>query len=396
KEIKLRFDRIGKVLGYKINEKNVSKILQSLEFKILLESEIEIHVSVPAFRSDVEREIDLIEEVARIYGYDNIPTITKINISLGSKVDESSFEDKLRETSVSAGLFEIINNPLQSEKLVSFIGKKISIKNPQSLDMAYLRTSLVPGMLQVISNNIKVGEKNLALFEIGNIFNKKSASEIKGFDDLSEKKNLIIAVTGRLNEKEWNSPEKFYDFYYLKGLINSLISKISLDNVLNDSYTHNAKTIYDYHHTKYFNEKLVGVGGKVKNEVLKNFDIIQEVFCYELDIDELLNLKHAAKVYSSPLKFPKILRDFAFIFDKSVTYEEVKNFIVKEGSQLLKSVEIFDLFENENLGNDKKSMAFSLEYFDENRTLKEEEVEKDFVKLISLITKKFNAKLRGN
>ena len=136
-------------------------------------------------------------------------------------------------------------------------------------------------------------------------------------------------------------------------------------------------------------------GGKIKKDVLRNFDINQDVYCFEFDIEELSKIEASSKAFVEPLKYPKIFRDFAFIFDKDISYKEVKTFISKKSSPLLKSIDLFDLFENESLGNNKKSMAFSLEYFDESRTLKEEEVEKDFVNLISLVTKNFNATLRG-
>ncbi len=403
KTVNLRFQRVKRILGYEISNEKIKNILRGLELKILSSNENEIEVNIPTFRPDIEREIDLIEEVARINGYDNIPTISKINITLGHKVDESSFENDLRNALVALGLFEMINNPLQSEKLASLIGSKIKLKNPQSLDMAYLRTSLIPGLLQVISNNIKVSEKNLALYEIGNVFNKKTENEIKSFDDFEEKKKFIVAITGNQNEKEWNLNEKQFDFFYLKGIVNSIISKLSLDNVLNDLYYHNVNTIYEYHLEKNFsskdkniNEKLIGAGGKVRKDVLKKFDINQDVFCFEFDVDELRKIQPSSKTYVESLKYPKIFRDFAFIFDKEILFEDVRKFISKKSSPLLKNVRIFDLFESEALEKNKKSMAFALEYFEETRTLKEEEVEKDFTNLISLITKNFNAILRGN
>ena len=402
KEIQLRFQRIKRILGYDIPQEKIKSILNGLGLKIISETESELQISVPTYRPDIEREIDVIEEIARIYGYDNIPTISKINITLGHKVDESNFVNKFREVSIALGLFEMINNPLQSENLASLIGHKIALQNPQSLDMAYLRTSLIPGVLQVISSNIKVGEKNLALFEIGNVFNKISKDAINSFEDFVEKKKIIIAVTGKINEKEWNLEERSFDFFYLKGIVNAIISKFSLDNVLNDLYYHDVNTIFDYHFSKNFSsgknneeEKSIGIGGKVKKDVLRNFDINQDVYCFEFDLDAFSKIDASSKSFIEPLKYPKIFRDFAFIFDNDVPYEEVKLFIKKKSSSLLKSVNLFDLFESETLGQNKKSMAFSLEYFDENRTLKEEEVEKDFVNLISSVTKNFNAILRG-
>jgi len=153
--------------------------------------------------------------------------------------------------------------------------------------------------------------------------------------------------------------------------------------------------IRDSYLTKSFNEIELGRGGKLKNEVLKQFDINQDVYCFEFDLSALKSIQSNSKIYADPLKYPKIIRDFAFILDKSVKYLDVKEFIKKKSSQLLKVVSVFDVFESDSLGTDKKSLAFTLEYFDESRTLTEEEVEKDFNNLIALITKEFKAQLRG-
>jgi len=131
-------------------------------------------------------------------------------------------------------------------------------------------------------------------------------------------------------------------------------------------------------------------------EVLKKFDISQDVYCFEFNINLLKEIKKKEKVYSEPVKYPKVIRDFAFVFDKSLTYEQVKNFIQENGSKLLKSVSLFDIFQSESLGSDKQSFAFTLEYYSEDRTLTEEEIDKEFQNLINAVTKKFNAKLRGS
>jgi len=397
REVQLRLDRVKRVLGYEIPNEKIAEILEKLGLRIIFESGKLLRFAVPTSRNDIEREIDLIEEIARIYGYNNIPTISKISISLGERVEQTEFTDKIRNYCNGLGLYEMINNPLQSETYASILGEKISVINPQSLDMAYLRTSLIPGALSVVAKNINVGEKNLAIFEIGNIFNKNSEDiEIKSFDDFSENQNLIIILSGKLNEKTWELPEKEYDFYYLKSVINSLLAKISLDNVLNDLYYHNTNTIFDLYFTKSLGKTQVGIGGRVKKEVLKQFDIQQDVFCFELNLDLLKKIKLKPPKFSEPLKFPKSNRDFAFIFNKSVSYDEVINFIKKSSSELLKSVTLFDLFESEALGEGNKSMAFSLEYYSNERTLTEEEVEKAFTSLIKAVTKNFNAQLRGN
>ncbi|HSP88500.1 MAG TPA: phenylalanine--tRNA ligase subunit beta, partial [Ignavibacteriaceae bacterium] len=396
KEVQLRLSRIKKVLGYDIPEKNIETILSRLGLKIISKSKDEFKILVPTFRPDIEREVDLIEEVARIYGYEQIPTVPKITITLEKKYDESDFTDKIRNIATSLGLYEILNNPLIDEKSAQFEGTPIKLRNPQSEDMAYLRTSLIPGVLSVSSNNINKGEKNLSLFEIGNIFNKTNSNGINSFDDFIEERRLLLFLSGKEDEKHWNSQEKTVDFFSLKGLVDSFITKFSLDNVFNDSYYHSGNRNFAYYFTKSVNNQVLGIGGKVSKNVLKQFDISQDVFCFEFNLEELKKIQPKKKTYSTPIKYPKIVKDFAFIVDSSVSYEELTNYIKAEGSNLLKDVKLFDLFESESLGGGKKSMAFSLEFQAEDRTLTEDEVEKIFLHLIKLIEKKFNAKLRGN
>jgi phenylalanyl-tRNA synthetase beta chain len=258
-----------------------------------------------------------------------------------------------------------------------------------------LRTSLLSGGLITISKNIKQGVKDLKFFEIGEVFNKSTESEIKSFDDFSENQFLLFIISGQEQANSWNNKEKESDFYLLRGYADSFLRKIALDNVLIDSYYSTVDEIYDYHLTKNFKDIELGSGGKVRRVVLKQFDINQDVYCFEFNLTQLKSIETKGKSYKDPLKYPKIVRDFAFVLDKSVKYIDVKEFIKNKSSQLLKEVSVFDVFENDSLGFDKKSLAFTLEYYDKNRTLTEDEVEKDFNNLITLITKEFNAQLRG-
>ncbi len=395
-EVRLRFERVEKILGYKIEKKDISKILEKLGMKITFESADELHVSVPTFRPDIEREIDLIEEIARIYGYDNIPTVTKISITLGEKKDESGFADRVKDAAVELGFHEMINNPLQSEKTASLTGNPVKILNPQSTDMAYLRTSLLTGSLQTVSSNMNVGEKDLQFFEVGNIFSLKTDKKIADFDDFDEKEHLIFVISGKARRKTWYSDEENSDLFDLKGFIKSFISKFSLDNALQYSYNHEGNRYYTAKFSLTDNNGEIGFGGAVDKKLLKYFDIDQDVYCFEIDLKKLSEIPVSDRKYSELLRYPKVLRDFAFIFDKSVTYEQVSDFILEESAGLLKSVNLFDLFQSDTLGENKKSMAFTLEFFDKERTLTDEEVEKEFLHLISAVAEKFNAKLRGN
>jgi phenylalanyl-tRNA synthetase beta chain len=396
KEIELRFSRTAKILGYEIPSKKIKDILSRLGLALKVIDDDKLLVQVPTFRPDLEREIDLIEEIARINGYDNIPVVTKINNSLEKKIDDTEFDEQVRHIAASLGYFEMINNPLQSLQDANLTGNPIRISNPLSVDMEYLRTSLLSGALLTVAKNIRQGVKDLMLFEIGAVFNKTNLSEIKNFSDFEENQKSIFLVTGNYQIKSWNADERKTDYYLLKGQIDSFFRKIALDNVLIDSYYSSVNDIYAYYLTKSFNEIVLGLGGKINADVLKKYDINQDVYCFEFDLTEIKSIKLNAKRYKEPLKYPKIVRYFAFILDKSVQYLDLKNFIIQKSSELLKDVQLFDIFESENLGVDKKSLAFSLEFYDDNRTLTEDEVEKEFSNLIKLITKEFNAQLRGN
>lgn len=395
KEIELRFSRTTKILGYEVPAEKIKNILSRLGLAIKVLDEDKLLVSVPTYRPDIEREIDLIEEIARINGYDNIPTVSKINITLDQKHDETEIDEKIRQIATGLGFFEMINNPLQSEKDVKIFGNPIKLSNPLSADMEFLRTTLLSGALITVSKNLRQGVKEIKLFELGNVFNKNTSDEIKTFNDITENQNLLFLISGKENLKGWNTSEKGSDFYTLKGIVDSFLLKLSLDNVLIDSYYSAANEIYAYYLTKSSIKTQLGIGGKIRQDVLNQFDINQDVYCFEFNLTELKNISDKSERYEEPLKYPKVIRDFAFIFDESVQYLDIKEFIKKKSSQLLKEVTVFDLFESESLGERKKSLAFTLEYYDQNRTLTEEEVEKDFNSLIALITKEFNAQLRG-
>ena len=395
-QVKLRFNQVKRILGFDIASNRINEIILKLGFKILNENSESLQLIVPAFRPDIEREIDVIEEIARINGYDNIPTETKISFSFKKNIDQTSFSDSIRNVCTSLGLFEMINNPLQSEKVAGITGQKIKVLNPQNLDMEFLRTSLLPGALTIVGKNNNLGEKDLALFEIGDVFNLgEGKNSINSFEDFTESQRLLILLSGRNSLKEWYSDEDFFDLYSLKGLVDSFLVKFSLDNVLNDVYYASGNEIFDLFIGKTIKNNQIGSGGRVRKNILKQFGIAQNVFAFEFDIEQLKHINADNKKYSEPLKYPKVVRDFAFILDDSITYEQLRKFIQSKSSELLKSVKLFDVFSNKSLGENKRSLAIQLEYYSIERTLTDEEVEKEWSQLINLIQKEFRAQLRG-
>ena len=394
--IHFRFSQIRRILGYEITNEEAISIFEKLGFGVGQKTEHACVVEVGGFRTDIDREIDLIEELARIYGYDSIPSVPKISVSLQSRTDESSFAGKTRDLLVGLGFNEILNTTLVNEKNATRYGTPIRLLNPNTIDMEYLRTALFPAALDTVKRNINVGEKNLRLFEIGRVTNKHG-EQLNSFADFTEEENLLILLTGEVESKEWFREGRYFDLYDLKGFLNAFLKGIHLDNSLEVKYysTHKSNNLFESYFEKRFNGELIGFGGKVDKQLLLQYDLNQPVYLFELSLDKLKNVPLVKPRFKELLRFPKVYRDFAFVFDKAIEYSSVESFIRKASSALLEEVSLFDAFEHESLGSDKKSLALSLTYSNSERTLTEDEIEKEFKNLITAIEKEFNAKLRG-
>ena len=392
-EVELRYSRIEKILGYIVPKDQVSIILNKLGLAVLSETEEIFLVQVPPFRPDIEREIDLIEEVARIYGYDKIPEISKINVTLEPRVDQSEFVERAKQALLALGFNEIVTNSLMTDAIADKFGKSVSILNPQSSTMSHLRTSLLPGALMSVAKNLNVREKDLLLFEVGKVFNRLTENEINDFEDFVETEELSLIVTGNRTTDEWYSKESAYDIYDLKGFVTEFLRKLDI-TALNDS-SEISDELYEYGFSKTFKKKVIAQGGKLKTKVLKDFDIIQNVYVFTFNITELKQKRGKEKRFTDLLKYPKVVRDAAFILDKNILNSDIELVIVKACSKLLKNIKLFDIFESDSLGKGKKSMAYQLEFFNEERTLTEEEVDKEFWNAIEKVKEKFNAQLRG-
>ncbi|MEK6553011.1 MAG: phenylalanine--tRNA ligase subunit beta, partial [Bacteroidota bacterium] len=392
----IRFNRLNKILGYQIGASEVEKILIKLGFIIDKKSFDELTVTVPSYRQDIESEIDLIEEVARIYGYNKIPEVSKISVTLEEKVDHSAFNDRLRELLNSLGFYEIITNSLLSEDIARRFGNAINLLNPQSSEMSHLRTSLVPGLLTTISNNIKVNEKDLQLFEIGKVFEKVSVSNINDFKDFNESEHLLLVLTGNRIRNEWFEKDYPFDVYDLTGFVESFLTKILSGVTVNVKSMNESGSRFDYSFGLICENQNIGFGGSLKKEFCTLFDVDQDVYMIQVDLSVLKGISISKKIFNELLKFPKVYRDVAFVLDVNITSEQVMSIIKEASSNLLHNIKLFDIFQSESLGKDKKSLAFQLEFFNSSRTLTEEEVEKDFRNAIKAVEKIFNAQLRGS
>jgi len=398
-QITLRLSQVERILGYSIETDKIEKILTSLGFSITEKKEDKFIVNSPLFRPDCEREIDLIEEIARIYGYGFIPPVERIAISLEKKNDDTILASRLRNIFVGLGFNEAYGNTLLSEKTAALYGKPITMLNPQSIELSRLRTSLIPGAIEMTAKNINVSEKNLRLFEIGSVFNLVNPKPAT-FSDFTEDKKALFLITGEANQEEWLTKPRKFDFFDIKSILNLIVSNFLLDNFVSYSYYSTQNNLFDLSCEltvqKDGKTHPIGFGGSISKNVLKEYGINQEVYCFELSLSELKSVQRPFPKFKDLLRFPKIQKDFAFIFDDKVKYSEINDFIKKSSSELLKEISLFDLYKNESMGSGKRSLAFNLVYYDFNRTLKDEEIDADFFGLIEKIKSNFNAVLRGN
>ena len=307
KKVSLRINRIKKVLGFGITTEKVKEIFSGLEFEIISEKDETLTYLIPSFRHDIEREIDLIEEIARIYGYDNIPAIAKIGVSVERRVDHSSFNDKARETLSGLGFYEIITNSLLNKELASKYGNPVGVLNPQSVEMSHIRPSLLPGLLSTISRNIKVKESNLKLYEIGHVIAKFNDT-INDFSDFEETEHLMFAITGLAETDEWYSKKREFDFYDLKGISSSFLKSVTNSDRVKIKYNQNNEDgIFEYSISNLVGKKKFAEGGKVRSSILKEFGISQDVFAFDINLTELKKNNVVLSKFNELLKFPKIM-----------------------------------------------------------------------------------------
>lgn len=382
-KIILRYSKIDQILGIKIHREKIKEILRSLDIDILNEIPNGLEISVPPYRADVNREIDVIEEILRIYGYNKVDAPQKIAFTPNklSEDDQDSLENSWARTLQSQGFYEVMNNSLTAEKNVS--ENPVKLLNPLSSDLAFMRTSLLQGLLENTAYNINRKNPNIKFFELGKIYHKT--------EEYQERKQLALLVSGREVSENWLVPKSSTDFYHLKGYVSLLMQKLGLsieEKPLEDARFSDAIELIN-------NEKTIARIGKVSSELLKSFGIDQECFYAEIELETAQELREKGnfKFVDIP-KFNKIRRDLALLLDKNISYAELYASAMKNKSSYLKSVNLFDVYEGKNLPENKKSYALSFELLNEEKTLEEKEISEVMNGLIKTFENDFSATLR--
>lgn len=390
----LRFSKVEQILGTKIHKEKIKEILKSLEITVLNEIQNGLEVSVPAYRADVTREIDVIEEILRIYGYNKIDAPQKISFSpVKLKFDDQdALENSWARTLQSNGFNEVMNNSLTSVKDET---NAVKLLNPLSGDLAFMRKSLLEGLLQNADYNIKRKNADIKFFELGKIYHKKESSEAyldQREKKYEERKQLAILVSGREAAENWLQPKSATDFYYLKSYVKVLLDKLNFD--VEEKYSDDARFSEGLEFVS--NGKTIARLGKVSADLLKDADIDQACFYAEIELEicQELRAKENLKFKDIP-KFNKIRRDLALLIDKNVSYEELYHSAKKNPSKYLKNINLFDVYEGKNLPEGKKSYALSFELLNEEKTLEEKDISEVMNSLIKSFQKEFAAELRS-
>ncbi|MFV0530626.1 MAG: phenylalanine--tRNA ligase subunit beta [Flavobacteriales bacterium] len=392
-EIHLNFKTIDKLLGEKIPHQTTLSILNSLDIKVLSESKEGLILNVPPYRVDVQREADIIEEIVRIYGYNKIKIPTKLNTSIVSseRFNPNQIQEKTANHLASIGFNEMLSNSLE-KALYNDLSQTIdnhhtvTILNPLSQDLNTLRQSLLWGGLEAVSHNINHKNTDLKLFEFGKTYHQLE-SEYREFQCLA------LFITGKRLPENWIHPASPSDFYYAKGIVENILTKLKL-NALN-YFPVNNDVFAEGILIQTFKKPIAEVG-IIKQTLSKHFDINQPVIYAHLHWNTLLEFVTKQQTHFTEIpKYPSSRKDLALLIDQNVRFNDLYHTAFQTERHLLKKVNLFDVYEGKNLPQGKKSYALSFELQDHNKTLNDKQIDKTMSKLITAFEKQFGAELRS-
>ncbi len=399
--VTLRYQRARDICGADISNEQIKDILARLNFGIKNEDSESITVEAPSYRVDIEQEIDLVEEIARMYNYDEIePDFSlKMDLSATNVPEHLSIPRKrheLRTFLVPAGFKEIITQNMidpASAKLAE--DKLVTISNPLGEELSIMRPSLMPSLLKTVERNLRVSNTDLRMFEIGKTFHLVDKSEDTFIPGFKEKEELMAVITGKSAPLHWDSDNRESDFYDIKGTLQSMLQYFHLDDEIEIKTAKDHGVWFSANSlTLIYKDREIGMLGTISGEILKKFDIEIPVNALLIDLDALFKIPGKELKYKPVPPFPGVTRDLAFVLDESVQAGPIYSAIYANGGVFLRSVDIFDVYKGKNIAEGKKSIAFTLYFASPDRTLVDEEVDDSINKIVSAVKKEFNAELR--
>ncbi|MDR6844270.1 phenylalanine--tRNA ligase subunit beta [Flavobacterium granuli] len=387
----LNFKNVARIIGQELPKDTIKQILASLEIKINSVSDAGLGLVIPAYRVDVQREIDVIEEILRVYGYNNIVFSKKLNatVSNSPRNEDYKVQNSVATQLNSQGFNEMMANSLTTASYVQLSEMlkeeyNVTMLNPLSSDLATMRQSLLFSGLEAISYNINRKNSDLKLFEFGKSYHKF----LSGYEEI---KHLTLFQTGNRNQENWTNTQKPSDFFLFKGYVEGVFSRLGISNA--KSVTVNSDVFSEGIAFGVGSETLVEFG-VVKKSILKHFGIKQEVFYADFNWATVLKLMSSKIKYTEIPKFPEVRRDLALLVDQNVTYDAIYNIARQTEKSLLKNVNLFDVYEGQNLPEGKKSYALSFMIQDTAKTLEDAQIDKIMNKLIKNFETELGASLR--
>ncbi|MEG6617057.1 phenylalanine--tRNA ligase subunit beta [Peptococcaceae bacterium 1198_IL3148] len=396
KTVTLRPERVEYLLGIKIEKQHIIDMLSALQFKVQPEG-AELLVTIPTFRPDISLEADLVEEVARIYGYNNIPnTLIYGPTTQGKRDFNQQLVHDIRNILVGCGLYEVVTYGFVSPKAFDLMNlpadskfrNVVKIQNPLSEEQSVMRTVPVPNLLEVLERNHNRQVQNGSIFEIGRVFYPQVGQVLP-----EERLTLALAFSG-YTEKSWNAPAQPMDFYYAKGVLETLLNKIGLKEVQfvrhTDPSFHPGRTA-----AIEVNGKMLGVLGELHPNVIENYNLPHRAVACKIDLTDLMAIELELPQYQALPKFPAVDRDLALVVKQDVATKDMVDTITNTSGALLKQVKVFDVYQGAQVQDGYKSQAFSLLFQAPDRTLTDEEVTKQMIKIFKALSEKFAAELRS-
>lgn len=400
-EVEVKYAHIDRLIGKQIGKENIKKILKSLEIKIVREDDEKLMLLIPPYRVDVRREADVIEDILRIYGFNNIEVPAKVNstLSYSEKPDDYRLKNVIGDLLAANGFNEIMNNSLT--KAAYFEGLEtykpentVMLFNPLSSDLNAMRQSLLFGGLETIAYNINRKSHNLRLFEFGKVYTFHKKEGDNHLKQYQEENRLALFISGHKNTASWNSREVSSDFFTLKAYGEMVLSRLGLQSDYLTTEENNQDIFREGLDYSQNGKHLLSIG-VVSSKLLKAFDIGQDVYYADFSWENILKTLKNHTITFRPLpKFPAVKRDLALLLDKKISFKEVKEIALRTEKHLLKNVSLFDVYEGEKLGADKKSYAVSFTLQDDEKTLTDKQIDKIMNKLIGTYKHLLQAEIR--
>ena len=403
--VQLDYEYVDRLIGKEIGNDMIRSIVESLEMKVVAETETGLELDVPAYRVDVQRPCDVVEDILRIYGYNNVEIPTQLKSSLTILGDEDlayQRQNVIGEQLVGCGFREIMNNSLTKTAYYTELNRyteetTVKVMNPLSSDLGVMRQTLLFGGLESVARNVNHKMPNLRLFEFGNCYHyspekKNDEDPIKAY---TEEMHLGMWVTGKRVEGSWAHADEQSSFYELKAYVMNIFTRLGVNPGIVVAEKSDNNVFGKALALKARSGKVLCEMGTVCHKLLKKVDIEQDVFFADINWNNLMRaIKKNETLYHDISKFPSVSRDLALLIDKNVEFEQIEQIARQTEKKLLKSVELFDVYEGKNLPEGKKSYAVNFILQDETKTLNDKQIEAIMTKLINNLKQKLGAELR--